>query len=606
MKSMKRKRICQTRSRSFSALLLLSALLFSACDTKQKPEPVEPPTEEPKSYQLQKQYAQLGQPTKIKLPWVPQKPVVILGKTKLDVTNGATNGVKSDTKNTNTVQFVLPKDHPIGLSELSIIDVSAQAQGTGKLNVLGQLSRDQRDGQDKRGRHFSFLVKPDTTEAQLETLLKALAVDYKKIPLEGEGACAGALIQGQYSGQLSYTELLNELDRRAAQEPDLGLISNPVNVWFTDSADANHNVNHDANRTVTATQTATQFDSINARTITSVARVHSRGFRGKGTTIAILDTGVGGQSQASTAAWGERLLAGRQFTAAGASGQTTDDYVGAVVDENGKDTGQQVSGHGSQVASLAAGARFGIAPEANVLPVKVCDKTGYCRTGDVIRGICWALGQKKQFGGDLKSLILNLSIGGDTGHFEQDALQVVLKSAIDQGVTVVASAGNQWGRYLANPALGQPSSYPAALDLDGLIAVGSVRQPTISVTGRPLLGLSQFSNRGQWVDILAAGSLVRAVDAQGQERNNTGTSFAAPQVAGAAALWRQRLPNNTPSQIQAKLQATASTGQVILDSVDQGLVTDKLLNFADGNWANAEMIMDVSSASSSVSNRSGD
>ncbi len=81
------------------------------------------------------------------------------------------------------------------------------------------------------------------------------------------------------------------------------------------------------------------------------------------------------------------------------------------------------------------------------------------------------------------------------------------------------------------------------------------------------------------MDILAPGSLVKAIDAYGQVREfNRGTSFAAPQVAGAVALWRQKIPAASPAELQRSIQGSADLTRVVLDTEDARHLTNRLLN----------------------------
>ena len=169
---------------------------------------------------------------------------------------------------------------------------------------------------------------------------------------------------------------------------------------------------------------------------------------GKGTTLAIVDTGVTDNSNL----FGDRLLTGYNAVTGGND----------VSDNSAED-------HGTNVARIAAGSDIGIAKVANVLPVKVCDARGGCLGSDIIKGVCWALTNAPSE----TELALNFSLGGDT---RMEILEVLLDAAIKENVFVSASAGND-GEF-------GPVHYPAAHDLDGLMAVGTVEQ-CISFDGLP-------------------------------------------------------------------------------------------------------------------------
>lgn len=505
----------------------------------------------PSTYSLPPQYAILGKEVRVSLNWSPSQPEVRV--------SGALLVAQADPQS-NSVTFKIPaptlnNDGTYsgggwgGPQSLEVKDGNRQAKGT--LYVLG------RSYLKASQPNTVLLLAPEGVSAkQVQGFLGQTGLKFEALevyPLQGPGICKGSLARFKYTGDTpSFEEALRRLDERARSEPGVALAVNPQTDY----------------------DTGADYTPLDGREEVAAPAAHGRGFTGKGTVIAVLDTGVGLQSFSE---WGSRRLTGRQFTAAGESEYTGDDYVGELTGEDGVPTGGQAQGHGSQVASLAAGTQFGVAPEAEVLPVKVCDQQGKCRTGDVVRGVCWALGYADgRFKGNLKPLILNLSLGGDTGDFERDILKLVLEQAIDLGVTVVTSAGNDWDDYLRG-ALYEPRSYPAALDLDGLIAVGAVRKPVGSETFEP----SGYSNRGSWIDLLAPGSLVKAIDAYGQPRdNNRGTSFAAPLVAGAVALWRQALPDASPLELQNKILENARTDRVSLLEPDRGRLTRRFLDLS--------------------------
>ena len=160
----------------------------------------------------------------------------------------------------------------------------------------------------------------------------------------------------------------------------------------------------------------------------------------------------------------------------------------------------------------------------------------------------------------LGRLVVNLSLGGDTGDFERDILRAVLRQAGTLGVQIVASAGNDWDDYLNQPVY-EARQFPAALDVAGLTAVGAVQK----LASDPAhLRTSLYSVRGAWVDLLAPGTLVWASGPKGQSSSaNQGTSFAAPLVAGGLALWRQKYPQASALQLQDLMVRSASTQRVL-------------------------------------------
>jgi len=229
---------------------------------------------------------------------------------------------------------------------------------------------------------------------------------------------------------------------------------------------------------------------------------------------------------------------------------------------NGSTDVRDYHGHGTFVASIAGGSvtnNEGIAGsggDAELLLIQSGRADGSFTDVDEADAIVYAVNHGAK--------VINLSIGGtQTSAVERKALEF----ASEHGVLVVAAAGNEFED-------GNPIEYPAAL----LQPVGS--------QGRGGLGLSvgattkggrraAFSNTGSWISLAAPGENVfGAVSSYARGRDwpryalpgsttgfygySSGTSFAAPQVAGAAALVWAANPNLTRDQVAWILKRTAS------------------------------------------------
>jgi subtilisin len=232
-------------------------------------------------------------------------------------------------------------------------------------------------------------------------------------------------------------------------------------------------------------------------------QAHNRGWGGQGVRVAVLDTGVD---------LAVPQLPGYDF----------------VEDDAVPQDAFLPFGHGTGAAGLVKE----VAPQADILPVRVCDQSGVCRASRVVRGVCWVV-QNRQ-----GPTVLNLSLGGDT---PVEALKLALEAALSQGIPVAAAAGNQGSQ-------GSPAHYPAAFDLPGLVAVGALDRD---------LSPAPYSTRGAYVDLAAPGTALECVTPGGGQDECTGTSFATPLVAGAMALWLSAQPNLTPAQLQQRLEENA-------------------------------------------------
>jgi subtilisin family serine protease len=182
-------------------------------------------------------------------------------------------------------------------------------------------------------------------------------------------------------------------------------------------------------------------------------------------------------------------------------------------------------GHGTQVAGIIAGRGVGVAPNARILPVRVLDARGAGTVARLARGIRWAA--------DSEARVINASV--ETGGPAR-ALERALDYAWARRAIVIAIAGNAGG------AVQFPAAYPKA------VAVGA--------TGRAKT-VAPFSGRGLELDLVAPGIAVRTTAVGGGYLDASGTSVAAPYVAGAAALLLGQDPELGNEELVARLQRSA-------------------------------------------------
>lgn len=279
-----------------------------------------------------------------------------------------------------------------------------------------------------------------------------------------------------------------------------------------------------------------------------------------GIKVAVLDTGVTGvHPEFSTG----NVLPGRNFTGEDVLGREpveTNVWDIALYPRPNGDPNQSpppmMAGHGTGVAALIAapvgnlnpasgdGQMVGVAPNASILPVKVCDQNGSCTGLTVAAGVCYAISQKVN--------VINLSLGGPA---PSRIVRNTLAEAAANGIVVVAAAGNEGQTAPHFPAAYSTNDYGEAVP--GLLAVGAVNAN---------FGAAAFSNSGPWVSLAAPGQGVWTANITGRGANYgyqyfDGTSFAAPFVAGTAALLRSQHPDWTPAQIKAQIVGTANPGK---------------------------------------------
>lgn len=190
-----------------------------------------------------------------------------------------------------------------------------------------------------------------------------------------------------------------------------------------------------------------------------------------------------------------------------------------------------IDGHGTAVASIAAamaGGVRGISPSSPVIPIKVFDDRGQSGPEDLIAAIQRAIA--------LKAGVINISasaLPSDIDAASANTLKYAINAAVSLGIPVVAATGNE-----GSGTLDVPSAYPH------VIAVGAT-----DGAGAP----ASFSNTGAGLDLVAPGEEVAvaapSVLCSTGYATVTGTSFAAPAVAGAAALLLAKHPDLDVGQV---------------------------------------------------------
>ena len=217
-------------------------------------------------------------------------------------------------------------------------------------------------------------------------------------------------------------------------------------------------------------------------------------------------------------------------------------------------------GHGTHVAGIAA-AGFngqgvvGVATDARLVPIKVLDSTGYGTDAQVICGLDHAASLPGP-------VVVNLSLGegnrpGETT-CESSALHQAICDLTSQGVTVVAAAGNDG----TDAAAFVPASYDeviavsALADFDGQRSFAGCQSNFLEYGYQCDDYLADFSDYGAVVDVAAPGVWINSTWNDGGWRTASGTSMAAPHVAGVAALVLAARPSLTPAEVRSTLQAT--------------------------------------------------
>ncbi|ONI72487.1 hypothetical protein BWI15_16885 [Kribbella sp. ALI-6-A] len=259
--------------------------------------------------------------------------------------------------------------------------------------------------------------------------------------------------------------------------------------------------------------------------------VWKTGATGAGVRVAVLDSGV----DATHPDLAQRVVASRSFV----DGEE-------VVDRNG---------HGTHTASTVAGTgaasdgkERGVAPGADLVVGKVLGDNGSGPISGIIAGMEWAVRTER-------AKVINMSLGTAAWHTQDDPLsQAVNRLSAETAALFVIAAGNSGNT---------PYTVSAPGTADAALTVGAVD------TSDQLAGFSSVGPRmlddglkpdltAPGVDVLAARSQQVDDGGEGFYRTDSGTSMAAPHVAGAAALLAGEHPNWTGQQIKDALMSTTA------------------------------------------------
>jgi serine protease AprX len=270
---------------------------------------------------------------------------------------------------------------------------------------------------------------------------------------------------------------------------------------------------------------------------------NASGLTGAGTTVAVIDTGI-----ASVPA-----LAGRVVPVQTASG--TKSCIN-LSDETGC---ADSFGHGTFVAGMVNS----VAPGADLVSLKLAGRDGKSSVSDLLLALQWVISNRTQYGID----VVNLSLRSDSSFsYRIDPLNLAVEQVWANGITVVVAAGNQGpgAGTIAKPGddpwvitVGASDDHGTASTADDTVAEFSSQGPTYAD------GLAK-------PDVVAPGKSLQSLRSPGSEadlrypyfvddarRLGSGTSFSAPEVAGAAAVLLQADPTASNDRIKFALTNTA-------------------------------------------------
>lgn len=282
------------------------------------------------------------------------------------------------------------------------------------------------------------------------------------------------------------------------------------------------------------------------KNILGINEIHKKGIRGNGTCVAILDSGI-----ASHPDFNNRIVEFKDFT---------DDRKSNYDDE----------GHGTHVAgiiagdgSMSRGIMSGIAPETNIVSLKVLDKHGRGKEKNVIDGIWWIIDNGKKY--NIK--VVNISFGtiSNTGN-ENSRLIEAVELLWDLGYVIVAAAGNN------GPV---PSSISTPGDSRKIITVGAENDNIKTMVNGKMT--KNYSGRGptkqciQKPDIVAPANDIYSCNNTWEKNyyyiSKSGTSMATPIVTGVVCLM---LSTHNYTNVECKRIIKSTAVDLNMDKNRQG------------------------------------
>lgn len=265
-------------------------------------------------------------------------------------------------------------------------------------------------------------------------------------------------------------------------------------------------------------------------------------YAGQGVIAYIMDSGV----DSTHPEFAGRMLAGANFAS----------------DSNTFPSSEDCDGHGTHVAGTVGGSSVGVAKKVSISSIRVFNCEGLANVSNIISGLNWIYENHPRG----VPAVINMSFGGyylpDSTMYDPVATLIIELNQI--GVYSIAAAGNNhW------PTCSQSGNFlPAALT--SVIAVGSTNLSD---------NKAYSSNYGECLEVFAPGVQISSAKNGGGYEVRSGTSMAAPHVAGAAARWLSQGGVASFEDLKTKITGTATT----ISSETLGTGSPNKLLFIPGN-----------------------
>lgn len=279
-------------------------------------------------------------------------------------------------------------------------------------------------------------------------------------------------------------------------------------------------------------------------------------YRGTGYSVVVIDTGIDYRSVDLGGGFGvgKRVIAGWDFVNNDAD----------PMDDNG---------HGTHVAGIIGSSNAtysGVAPDVNLIALKVLDKNGSGSFGAVEDALKWVVANQSKY----NIVAINMSIG--SGNYNTNPftfLEDELTSLKSQGVFTAVAAGNSFYTNNSQVGLGYPAISTQVVSVGavwsgnfGTVAWASGARDETTAADR----IASFSQRASSLSIMAPGAIINSTYLNNTYKTMAGTSMASPVVAGAAALLHQAMDaKNLTANQDTILALMKKTGATVVDGDDE-------------------------------------